>query len=134
MASTATESPASPVRSRAMIDAELRTMGATGLVLGTAPCMAGLACGGDIVAAVVTARLASTVPKPDPLVIPPFRPKTVLSVIALRTCRAVRLGNSDRISAAIPATIALAAVVLLSVRKPDGLAATTSSPAAVRVT
>src|SRR5215469_9394647 len=74
------------------------------------------------------------VPKPDPPATPPFRPYTVPSVIDLRTCNAVRFGNSDRISAATPAAIALAAVVLLSVRKPDALAATTSWPAAVSVT
>jgi hypothetical protein len=52
--------------------------------------------------------------------------KTVPLVIDPRTCGAVRLGNSDRISAAIPATIALAAAVLFMVRKPARVATVTS--------
>jgi hypothetical protein len=60
--SAAAEIAASPVRSRATTEPELGATGGTGRLLGTAPSMAGLACGGDMVAAMATARTASTVP------------------------------------------------------------------------
>ena len=52
-------------------------------------------------------------PNPDPSARPPWGWNTVLLVSALCTCAGVSVGNWARISAATPATTALAAVVLL---------------------
>jgi hypothetical protein len=72
---------------------------------------------------------------PDPFSLPPFGRKTVLWVSALVTWAGVSVGNCALIRAAIPATTALAALVLWSMAYPDGsVAASTPSPAAVSVT
>ena len=65
-------------------------------------------------AAAVRALAASTVPKPEPLARPSRGRNTVLAVSALVTCAGVSTGNWARMSAMMPATIALAALVLLS--------------------
>jgi hypothetical protein len=65
-------------------------------------------------AAAVSARAASTAPKPEPSARPPGGLNLVLVVSALVTCDGVSVGNWARISATTPATIALAALVLLS--------------------
>jgi hypothetical protein len=57
---------------------------------------------------------ALTVPYPDPCAMPLAGWKTVLLVIDLRTCWAVRRGYLALISAAIPEATALAALVLLT--------------------
>jgi hypothetical protein len=80
------------------------------------------------------AAWASAVPKPDPSFWPPGGRKTVLWVSALVTWAGLNVGNCARISAAMPATTALAALVLCSVRYPAGAAASTPFPGAVRVT
>jgi len=63
-------------------------------------------------AAATRALAASTVPYPEPTARPPCRRYTVLEVIAWVTCAGVSWGNCARMSAAMPATIALAALVL----------------------
>ena len=65
-------------------------------------------------AAAMSALAASTVPKPEPLARPPGGWNTVLVVSARVTCAGVSVGNWAWMSAAMPATIALAALVLLS--------------------
>jgi hypothetical protein len=65
-------------------------------------------------AAAVSALAASTVPKPEPSARPPGRWYTVLEVIAWVICAGVSVGNWAWMSATMPATIALAALVLLS--------------------
>ena len=67
-----------------------------------------------IFAAAASAAAASTVPNPDPSSRPPLGWNAVLLVSALSTCAGVIVGNWARISAATPATTALAAVVLFS--------------------
>jgi hypothetical protein len=88
------------------------------------PCVAG-GVGGDwaapeaavwgtasaMAAAAVSALAASTLPKPEPSRRPPCR-NLVLVVSARVTWAGVRSGNWARMSATIPATIALAALVL----------------------
>jgi hypothetical protein len=64
-------------------------------------------------AAAASAPAASTVPAPDPVRWPPRGRKTVLRVSALVTCAGLSEGNCARMRATMPATTALAAVVLL---------------------
>src|ERR1035438_7921896 len=85
-------------------------------------------------AAASSAAWASAVPWPDPSFMPPGGRKTVLWVSALVTWAGLSVGNCARISAAMPATTALAALVLCSMAYPEGVAAMTPSPAAVSVT
>src|ERR1700722_4333413 len=87
-----------------------------------------------ILAAASSAAWASAVPWPDPSFRPPGGRKTVLWVSALVTWAGVSVGNWALINAAIPATTALAALVLGCMAYPDGVAAMTPSPAAVSVT
>jgi hypothetical protein len=63
--------------------------------------------------ALVSALAASTLPEPEPSRRPPW-PNTVPAVSARVTWAGVRSGNCARMSATMPATIALAALVLLS--------------------
>ena len=65
-------------------------------------------------AAAASAAAASTVPAPDPVCCPPRGRKTVLSVSALVTCAGLIAGNCARMRATMPATTALAALVLLT--------------------
>jgi hypothetical protein len=78
-----------------------------------APEAAALGTASAMRAAAVSALAASTVPKPEPWRRPPCR-YTVLTVSARVTWAGVRSRNWARMSAAMPATIALAALVLLS--------------------
>ena len=88
-----------------------------------------------IFAAAVSAAAASTVPNPDPVRRPPLGWNPVLLVSAVPTCAGVSVGNWARISAATPATAALAAVVLFILAYPVGpLAAITPLPGPVSVT
>ena len=65
-------------------------------------------------AAASSAVAASAVPNPDPSFRPPLCRNTVLLVSAFSTCAGVSVGNCDLISAAMPATTALAALVVRS--------------------
>jgi len=65
-------------------------------------------------AAAMSALAASTVPKPEPMARPPGRWCSVPVVIAWVICAGVSVGNWAWMSATMPATIALAALVLLS--------------------
>src|ERR1017187_3235193 len=85
-------------------------------------------------AAARSAAWASAVPWPDPFFRPPGGRNTVLWVSALVTWAGLSVGNCALISAAMPATTALAALVLCSMAYPEGVAAMTPSPAAVSVT
>src|SRR5439155_19172199 len=105
--------PASMSRLRRRLLPEARTPGGLG---GWAP---GDAAADDPVASVMAAAAASafaasTVPAPDPLFWPPGRRKTVLSVTVLVTCAGLSAGNCLRMRATMPATTALAALVLLT--------------------
>ncbi len=75
---------------------------------------AGLDTVSAMAAAAVSAVVASTVPKPEPSARPPGGWYTVLVVSALVTCAGFSVGNWARMSATMPATTALAALVLLS--------------------
>ena len=87
-----------------------------------------------IVAAASRAAAASAVPAPDPSFCPPGWWNAVLLVRACSTWAGVSVGNCDRMRAAMPATTALAALVLFSLAYPVGpLAAMTPLPAAVSV-
>jgi hypothetical protein len=65
-------------------------------------------------AAAAIALAALTVPYPEPCARPPTGWKTVLLVIDLRICWTVISGYRDLISATMPETTALAALVLLT--------------------
>jgi len=80
---------------------------------GAAPEAAVLDTASWMAAALVSALAASTLPEPEPSRRPP-RPYTVLAVSARVTWAGVRSGNCARMSATMPATIALAALVLLN--------------------
>jgi hypothetical protein len=67
-----------------------------------------------ILAAASSAAAASAVPTPEPSFWPPLGRKTVPLVRACLTWTGVSVGNWDRIRAAMPATTALAALVLFS--------------------
>jgi len=86
-------------------------------------------------AAAASALAASTVPAPDPSCWPPGCWKRALSVSALVTCAGLSAGNCARMSAATPATTALAAAVPLTWAYPARpLAAMTPAPGPVNVT
>src|SRR3984957_9758497 len=67
-----------------------------------------------ILAAASKAPAPSAVPAPEPVFWPPLGRKAVPLVRACSTWAGVRVGNCDRIWAAMPATTALAALVLFS--------------------
>ncbi len=67
-----------------------------------------------ILAAASKAAAASAVPTPEPSFWPPLGWNTVPLVRACSTWAGVSVGNCDRIRAAMPATTALAALVLFS--------------------
>ncbi len=85
--------------------------GATGSTRGSASVPARVP-GPASAAAAVSARPASAVPEPEPLPVLPPGWNTVPLSSASVTWAGVRLGNWDSIRAAIPATMALAALVL----------------------
>jgi hypothetical protein len=116
------------------LDPSEDTGGVAGLIRGSAPFIARLASGGDMVIALVIAPSASTVRCSAPADDPPVRLTEAPPIRALLTCAAVRAGNSDLTRAATPATIALAAQVPFIVWYPVGDAATTFWPAAVSAT
>jgi hypothetical protein len=97
-----------------------RAVGGGGLAMAAAACMA---------------FSASTVPAPAPGWAPAAADRALPVISAWRTWLLVSPGYRDRIRAAIPATMALAASVVLMFRYPDGrLAAVTPNPGAVRAT
>ncbi len=109
--------------------------GGGGLDSGSAPALARAEGGAARAAAASMARPASTLPAPEPAAAPGAGLYTVLVVSAELTCAGVRPGYWARISAARPATIALAADVLFTVVKPPvSLSATTFTPPAVTFT
>src|SRR5215468_7572763 len=130
---TAMPTSTSRVRFRLL---EVCTAGALG---GWAP---GLTAAGDgpelgtaSVMRAAAARAAAAFTVPDPSCWPPGRPKRALSVRAWVTCAGLSAGNCARMRAAMPATTALAAAVVLSWAYSVGpLAAMTPAPAAVSVT
>ena len=88
-----------------------------------------------IFAAAVSAAAASTVPNPDPVRWPPLEWNPVLVISAFFTCAGLMAGNCALISAATPATTALAAKVLFTLAYPAGpVAAMTPLPGPVSVT
>ena len=91
------------------------TDGAAGSVRGTAPAPARGGTGFAITAAAFSAAAASAVPCPEPSARPPGGRNTVLLVRARLTWAGVSSGYCDLISAAMPATTALAAAVVLTV-------------------
>ena len=86
-------------------------------------------------AAASTAFSASTVPAPSPGVVTDGGRAAPPARSACRTWLPVRAGYRDRIRAATPATMALAASVVLMFRYPEGgLAVVRFTPGAVSAT
>ena len=104
--------------------------------------VAGAVAGADVAgrapgtsAAAWTAFSASTVPAPYPAVVADGGRGTLPLTRASRTWLLVSAGSCERIRAAIPATTALAASVVLILRYPaGGLAVVTFTPGAVSAT
>jgi len=85
--------------------------------------------------AAMSAAAASTVPYPEPSFLPPFGRYTVLVASTWRIRAELSFGNCALMRATMPATTALAALVLYTwAYRPGPLAAVTPSPAAVSVT